>query len=80
MKKPYSLDYNIERDIDRLTAVENILDTLTNIPNSNDLELMASYILYGRDENGKNLVQKGLCIDPDRRYGSFKKKEEKNES
>ena len=40
MKKPYSLDYNIERDIDRLTAVENILDTLTNIPNSNDLELM----------------------------------------
>ena len=41
---------------------------------------MTSYILYGRDENGKNLIQRGLCIDPDRRYGSFKKKEEKNES
>ena len=28
MKKAYSLDYNIERDSDRLIAVNNILDQL----------------------------------------------------
>ena len=44
-KKQYSLDYNIERDIDRLAAVEDILDNLETHPTNNDLELMASFIL-----------------------------------
>ena len=48
-KKQYSLDYNIERDVDRLQAVEDILDNLEIRPSNNDLELMASYILYGKD-------------------------------
>ena len=53
MKKEYSLDYNIERDVDRLAAVEKILDNLKKQPTAADLETMASYILYGKDENGK---------------------------
>ena len=52
-KKQYSLDYNIERDFERLAAVKDILDNLENKPSNNDLELMASYILYGKDENGE---------------------------
>ena len=52
MKKPYSLDYTIERDTDRLKLVEEILDTLDHDPSETDIEQMATYILYGKDENG----------------------------
>ena len=52
MKKPYSLDYTIERDTDRLKLVEGILDTLDHDPSETDIEQMATYILYGKDENG----------------------------
>lgn len=46
-------------------------------PNATDLEQMASYILYGKDENGLNAVQRGETIDSNRRYGSFKKNDDK---
>lgn len=71
MKKKYSLDYSIERDIDRLKAVEEILDTLDTKPSNTDLEQMASYILYGKDEEGKNAVQRGETTDSNKRYNSF---------
>ena len=48
-KKEYSLDYNIERDTDRLAAVQEILDNLERQPTASDLEMMASYFLYGKD-------------------------------
>ena len=38
---------------------------------------MGSYILYGKDENGLNAVQRGETTDGNRRYGSFKKKDDK---
>ena len=63
MKKAYSLNYDIERDTDRLQAVRNILDQLTNDPSQNELEQMANYILYGKDENGKNAVQRKEATD-----------------
>ena len=56
MKKKYSLNFNIERDIDRLHAIEDILDTLDTDPSPSELEQMASYILYGKDEDGKNSI------------------------
>ena len=80
MKKKYSLDYNIERDVDRLRAVEDILDSLETNPNSTELEQMASYILYGKDENGKNAVQRGETTDSDKRYKSFQKAADKVQS
>ena len=52
LKKKYSLDFNIVRDIDRMHAIENILDGLETNPSPTELEQMASYILYGKDENG----------------------------
>lgn len=79
-KKAYSLNYNIERDTDRLKAVEEILDSLENTPSNSDLEQMASYILYGKDENGKNAVQRKETTDSNRRYKSFARTEDKNES
>ena len=77
MKKKYSLDYGIERDIDRVAAVKNILDQLATDPTPLELEQMGSYILYGKDENGLNAVQRGETTDGNRRYGSFKKKDDK---
>ena len=73
MKKAYSLDYSIERDSDRCTAVSDIIDKMDRDPSATDLEQMASYILYGKDENGLNAVQRGETTDGNRRYGSYKK-------
>lgn len=75
MKKPYSLDYSIERDTDRLKAVEDILDKLEKNPSPTELEQMGSYILYGKDENGKNAYQRGEMIR-DARYNSYKTKDD----
>lgn len=65
MKKKYSLDFSIVRDTDRLAAVNEILDTLSTNPTPTELEQMASYILYGKDENGKNSIQRNETIDKD---------------
>ena len=56
MRKKYSLDFNIVRDTDRLHAIEEILDKLEVDPTPTELEQMASYILYGKDENGNNSI------------------------
>lgn len=80
MKKAYSLDYSIERDTDRLKAIEDILDTLDTRPSNADLEQMASYILYGKDENGQNAVKRGEVTDSNKRYTSFTRAADKNKS
>ena len=38
---------------------------------------MGSYILYGKDEDGYNAVQRGEITDNNKRYNSFKKKDDK---
>lgn len=77
MKRTYSLDYSIERDSDRAKAVAEIIDKMDKDPSATDLEQMASYILYGKDENGLNAVQRGETTDGNRRYGSYKKTDDK---
>ena len=78
MKKAYTLDYSIERDIDRVAAVHEILDTLPSDPNHTDLEQMASYILYGKDENGQNSIHRHETTDDgQRRYSTFARASEK---
>ena len=72
MRKAYTLDYSIERDTDRVAAVYDILDTLPTDPNATDLEQMASYILYGKDENGQNSIHRHETTDDgQRRYNTF---------
>ena len=80
MKKKYSLDYSIERDIDRLAAIQDILDKLNTNPSPLELEQMASYILYGKDEQGKNSVQRGETTDSNKRYKSFQRIADKVQS
>lgn len=80
MKKKYSLDFSIVRDKDRLEAVKEIIDSLPTDPSPTELEQMASYILYGKDENGKNSIQRNETIDKDKRYKSYKTKDDKVQS
>lgn len=77
MKKPYSLDFSIEKESDRLIAVQEILDTLEKDPSASELEQMASYILYGKDDDGYNAVQRGEITNSNTRYGSYKRKDDK---
>lgn len=80
MKKKYSLDFSVQRDTDRLQAVKEILDTLETDPSPSELEQMASYILYGKDENGQNAIQRNETIDKDKRYKSYRTKDDKVKS
>ena len=77
MKKPYSLDYSIERDTDRTAAIYDILDRLEKVPSSTELEQMANYILYGKDENNQNTVQRKEITDSNKRYSTFKTMDDK---
>ena len=61
MRKPYTLDMSIYRDVDRCAAVENILADLDITPSDRDLEQMADYIICGKDDDDLNLFQKGLA-------------------
>ena len=79
-KTNFSLDYSIVRDTDRVTAVRDILDTLDADPSQAELELMASYILYGKNDEGQNLDQQHLTTKNSTRYNSFRLKEDTNES
>ena len=80
MKRKYQLDYSIERDSDRCAAVAEIIDSLKTNPTSTELEQMASYILYGKDENGQNAIQRDECTDRDKKYKSYTTKEDKIQS
>ena len=80
MRKKYSLDFSIVRDSDRMRAVQDILDSLPTDPSPTELEQMASYILYGKDENGQNAIQRNETIDKDKRYKSYKTKDDKVQS
>lgn len=78
MKKNYSLDYSIQRDIDRVAAVYDILDKLETDPSPAQLDQMGSYILYGKDENGLNAAKRGEIMTNNTRYQTYRKKEDKN--
>lgn len=78
MKRNYSLDYSIQRDIDRVAAVTDILDKLEKNPSPAQLDQMGSYILYGKDENGLNAAKRGEIMTNNTRYQNYRKKEDKN--
>lgn len=71
------LDYSIERDSDRCAAITELIDSLEKDPTPTELEQMASYILYGKDENGQNAIQRNECTDSNKKYKSYLTKSEK---
>ena len=76
MKKPYSLDYSINTDVERVQAIKELLDNLTYEPSASDLELFANYIL-----NKKTLTQSSdVTEDYTRRYKHWVSKDARHES
>lgn len=58
------LDYSIERDVDRVEYIRKLLDEMDVAPTETELEKMGNYILYGKDEEGRNSEQrKEVTID-----------------
>lgn len=80
MKKKFSLDYSIYSDEERVKAIENIFKDLNTVPSNSDLELMANYILYGKDAEDKNAVQRKETYEEKKRYSSYRKAADKVES
>ena len=79
-KKPYSLDYEIYLASDRNEAIKNILDNLETDPNQSDLEQMADYILFGKDEKYLSARDRKEILQPKRRFDSWTTKGEIHDS
>lgn len=79
-QKPYSLDYTIYSSTDRCEAVHKILNGLEHNPPANDLEQMASYILYGKDEDNQNAIERKEITNGSTRYDSYRRKVDKTMS
>lgn len=67
-----NLDYTIERDTDRMKAVYALLQE-NERPSPRQLEQMANYIMYGKDEKNLSVVDRKQVQIDDTRYGSFRK-------
>ena len=80
MKKKYSLNYDIIYADERCDAICEIIDELDTDPNQTDLEQMADYILFGKDDTLLSAVDTKEISQPKRRYNSFTTKAESNES
>ena len=76
-KKPYSLDFTLERDTERVQFIADTLDTLEKDPSPTELEQMATYILYGKDENGLSSIRRGETYNNNKRYNSYKTSDDK---
>ena len=74
MKKPYSLDFEIKTAVDRNQAVIDILDSLETDPSQKEIEQMADYILFGKDEKYLSAVDTKDILQPERRFNSWKTK------
>ena len=76
-KKPYSLDFTLERDTERTQFIADTLDRLEKDPSPTELEQMATYILYGKDENGLSSIRRGETYNNNKRYNSYKTLDDK---
>lgn len=70
------LDFSIERDTARNTAVSNFIEANpTKKYTSKELETYANYILYGKDENGENFTTRKEG-DIESRYSTYKRRDQ----
>lgn len=79
MKKPYTLDLEIYLASDRCEAVTEILDNLEYYPTNTELESMANYILYGKDQNALSSVDRREVTIP-KKFRNYLKKDDRIDS
>ena len=71
-----NLDFSIHTSKDRKSFIDNYTKERTEAGytfTQKEIETMANYILYGKDEDGTSIVDRKE-IDIETRYGSYKKK------
>ena len=79
MKKPYTLDFNIPTAADRTEEVQKILAGLDDSQKTPAvLEQLASYILYGEDEEGRR--PRAQNVSESSRYTTYRTMDDKNVS
>ena len=67
------LDFSIYSDVDRSRAVYTELENLKKPPTQSQLETMANYILFGKDKNDQNAVDRGE-VQIQTKYNSYRRK------
>ena len=67
------LDFSIYSDVDRSKAVYTELENLKKPPTQSQLETMANYILFGKDKNDQNAVDRGE-VQIQTKYNSYRRK------
>lgn len=67
------LNFNLEKASERVDFTKGYLEENRHYSNS-DLETIANYILYGKDENGTSIVDRKE-VEIKTKYGSYSKKE-----
>ena len=65
-------DFNIYSDKDRANYIKKELASNPS-PTQKELESMANYILFGKDQNGQNAVERGE-VEIETKYKTYKKK------
>lgn len=58
-KNRLQLNFQLESAADRTAFVEEYLNTITFTPTAEELETISNYILWGKNEKGKNAQQEG---------------------
>ena len=58
-KNRLQLNFQLESAADRTAFVEEYLNTITFTPTAEELETISNYILWGKNEKGKNVQQEG---------------------
>ena len=53
------LDFSLNSTVERTNFLNKYIDTLNFTPNETELETMANYILWGKDQDGLNVTQRG---------------------
>ena len=69
------LDYTVYSDVERADYVKKELTEYTKTPSAKELETMANYILFGKDSNDQNAVDRGE-VTIQTKYSSYTKKKD----
>lgn len=77
-KRNYSLNMDLQYATERVAHVKNELATMKTNPTPSDLNDMATWILYGKDETFRSPIERKICYDESPKHSTFRKKGDKN--
>ena len=54
------LNWTLDTSEERAQFIQEYISKIPFLPNDEELEMMGNYILWGRDDDGQNIEQKGF--------------------